>query len=287
MYNKKIIYGILATLMAISLILGFIIFYLQKANELKVIFLNIGQGDAILIESGSNQVIIDGGRNEELLLERLGEFMPFWDRTIEAIVITHPDADHFGGLTGVLKNYRVENIIKTNAESHSRAWKSLQDIIAKEKANEIKAIFGLKIKFPNLAKIETLFPFQEVLQYSKNTNETSVVMKLIYGKNSFLFTGDLPSNKEDELLRAGIDVKSEVLKVGHHGSRFSTDENFLEAVSPKDAVISVGKNNYGHPTKEVLDKLKRRLTRIWRTDRDGNIVYQCQNADKKCQVFAR
>ncbi len=287
MYNKKIIYGILATLMAISLILGFIIFYLQKANELKVIFLNIGQGDAILIESGSNQVIIDGGRNEELLLERLGEFMPFWDRTIEAIVITHPDADHFGGLTGVLKNYRVENIIKTNAESHSRAWKSLQDIIAKEKANEIKAIFGLKIKFPNLAKIETLFPFQEVLQYSKNTNETSVVMKLIYGKNSFLFTGDLPSNKEDELLRAGIDVKSEVLKVGHHGSRFSTDENFLEAVSPKDAVISVGKNNYGHPTKEVLDKLKRRLTRIWRTDRDGNIVYQCKKANKKCQVFAR
>lgn len=287
MQYRKLIYGGLVTLMAVGLILGLIIFYLQKSDELKVVFINVGQGDAILIESGSNQIIIDGGRNEELLMERLGEFMPFWDRTIEVMVITHPDADHFGGLLGVLKNYKVENIIKTDAESNSRIWNTLKQIIVEKKNNQILAINGLNIKFPNLAKIETLFPFQKVSKYPKNTNETSVVIKLIYGENSFLFTGDLPISKEKELLQSGIDIKSRVLKVGHHGSRFSTSENFLEIVNPEDAIISVGKNSYGHPTKEVLDKLKNRLIRVWRTDREGNIIYKCKNANQKCQAFSR
>ncbi|HFC76770.1 MAG TPA: MBL fold metallo-hydrolase [Candidatus Moranbacteria bacterium] len=286
MKYPKIIYWGLGIGLIICLILGWIIFCLQKNQELKIIFFNVGQGDAILIESGRNQIIIDGGRNEELLLERLGEFMPFWDRTIEAIVVTHPDSDHFGGLIGALKNYRVKNVIKTKARSKSQIWRKMENIIAEKKVNKILAINGLNIKFPNLAKIETLFPFFNVAEYPKKTNDTSVVMKLVYGKNSFLFTGDLPSNKEDELLQTKINLKSEVLKVGHHGSRFSTSDDFLEAVDPKDAIISVGKNSYSHPTKEVLDKLKRRLVRIWRTDQDGNIIYQCKDAVRECFVFA-
>ena len=287
MQNKKLIYGLSGALLAIALILGIVICHLKKDDELNIVFLDVGQGDAILIESGHNQVIIDGGKNEDALLERLGEFMPFWDRTVEAIVITHPDSDHFGGLLGVLKNYRVKNIIRTDAESHSMVWKALQEIVAEKKPNKIMAMNGVKIKFPNQAIIETLFPLQKISQYPKNANDASVVMRLIFGKNSFLFTGDLPMDGENEILAKGINVKSKVLKVGHHGSRFSTGEKFLEAVNPEDAVISVGKKNrYGHPTQEVLNKLNRRLIRIWRTDQDGNIIYKCENINKKCQVFA-
>ena len=286
MSNRKLIYTILGIGIITSLILAMIIFHLKNNQELKVVFLDVGQGDAILIESGSNQIVIDGGRDENVLLERLGEFMPFWDRTIEAVIITHPDSDHFGGIIGALKNYQVKSVIKTNAESHSQLWKKLKNIIGERNIQQVVAKSGLEIVFPNSAKILTLFPFGDVPKYPKNTNETSIVARLKYGKNSFLFTGDLPSNKEEELLKAGINVQSDVLKIGHHGSKFSTSDNFLKAVNPEDAIISVGKNRYGHPTEEVLKKLKRRLIRIWRTDQDGNIVYQCQAINQDCKVFS-
>jgi len=283
--HRKPIYGLLATLSVFVIILGIIIVHLKNNSDLKVVFLNIGQGDAILIENGDNQLLIDGGNNSTRLLNELGKFMPFWDKTIEVVMVTHPDSDHFAGLINLPDNYQVKNIIRTNAESHSQNWKFFTEKIQTKKIPQFLGKNGTEIIFPNKANVKIIFPFNRVRTYPSNTNLTSLVAKLNYGKNSFLFTGDLPFAGEKEIIKSGTNIQSNVLKVGHHGSKYSTGNNFLDAVNPKEAVISVGiKNRYHHPSDIVLNKLHQRLIKIWRTDLDGNIVYNCRPSD--CQSYS-
>ena len=284
--QRRLIYGTLLTMFAIVIILGIIIFYSQTNSRLKIVFLNVGQGDAILIESGSNQLLIDGGKNSDKLLNNLLKFMPFWDKTIETVLVTHPDSDHFAGLIGLLENYQVKNIIRTNAESHSQNWLAFKKEITSENINQILGEKNVRLIFPNQATIQILYPFGNVPKYSRNTNLNSLVAKLVYGQNSFLFTGDLPFAGEEKLLASGIDLQSKVLKVGHHGSKYSTGDDFLDAVKPQDAVISVGaQNRYHHPSDIVIKKLKQRLIKVWRTDRNGNIVYDCSL--NSCRNYAQ
>jgi len=286
MQNKKLIYGSLIFLFFIAVALGFIVFSLKKDKDIKIIFLDVGQGDAILIEEGANQVLIDGGRSGRTLLEKLGENMPFWDRKIETMIVTHPDADHYGGLISVLDRYEVKNIIKTDATKDSKEWKIFEEKISNENAENIRSIYGMNIIFANGANFQTIYPFKKI-ENSKNSNKDSVVARLDFGENSFLFTGDITSETEKLLVDSGIDVNVDVLKLAHHGSKNSSNDKFLDKTSPEDAIISVGaKNSYGHPHKEVLEKLKNRLVRIWRTDEDGDIIYECKNINEKCQVFA-
>ncbi len=274
--NRKLVYGFLATLLAIVLILALIIFHFKNNSRLRVAFLDVGQGDAILVESGSNQLLIDGGKNSTAVLSALGEFMPFWDKTIEAVLVTHPDSDHFAGLIGVLKNYQVKNIIRTNAESSSELWSALKTEVKNRHIPQLPGENGTEIIFPNNAVAKIIYPFGKLPSQQKNTNLGSIVTKISFGKNNFLLTGDLPFAGETKLLDAHFNLQSNVLKVGHHGSKYSTGDKFLDAVNPQDAVISVGaKNRYHHPADEVLAKLKRKSIRIWRTDKDGNIVYDC------------
>ncbi len=162
MLEKKLAYGILTTLLALNLIVGFIIYSLHQSKSLSVIFLDVGQGDAILISSGINQILIDGGRNSKIALEKLGKYIPFWDRQLEVIVATHPDQDHIGGLVGVLETYQVVNFIKTKAESDSQAFQVLKDKINKENLEEIEAIKNLTIRFPDEGEISFLYPFSTV-----------------------------------------------------------------------------------------------------------------------------
>jgi len=283
MQNRKLIYGILLSLFILSLILGSVIFYSKNSREIKVIFLDIGQGDAILITQGRNQILIDGGRSGKLLLERLGKFIPFWDRQIEAVVATHPDQDHIGGLASVLRNYKVETVMETKAKSKTQVYKRWEDEIEKERARRAEAVRGTSFKFPNGARAEIVYPFYSLADFqSKNSNENSVVIKLAFGENSFLLTGDLPSDKESVLIKSGLDLKSRVLKAGHHGSKHSTSAEFLEFVNPEEAVISVGKNSYGHPHRKVLERLRRQGIKFYRTDKKGNIVYECESREEKC-----
>lgn len=285
MNNKKIIYFVLSLMLGMALILGLIILTLKKKDELRVIFLNVGQGDAILIENGNNQVLIDGGRSGTILLEKVGKFMPFWDRTIETIVVTHPDADHYGGFDEVLDFYKVNNVIKTGAENNNEEWENFKNKLNVKKVEEINSSYGTKIIFPNGAELKIIYPFLPIGTSKKDTNDFSVVAKLNFGENSFLLTGDLSLTGEEKLLTLNEDIAADVLKVGHHGSRSSTSDKFLDKINPQDAIVSVGKgNSYGHPHKEVLEKLKNRTIRIWRTDADGNIQYECKNINQLCTV---
>lgn len=286
MRNRKLIYSLLVGLLAVSLVLAGII-YFQKTQELKVIFLDVGQGDAILISQGSNQVLIDGGKDGKVLLEKLGRYIPFWDRQIETVIATHPDADHIGGLIDAAKAYQIENVIETAAPSDSQTYLAWEGAI--RHANKIEAVKGAGIKFADGAEMATLFPFAPADSGSdKNSNAESVVEKLVFGETEFLFTGDLPAEQEIELIKNNVDIAADILKVAHHGSKYSTSQEFLDAVRPQTAVISVGKNNtYGHPNQETLDRLKNSNVKIFRTDEGGDIIYECPDKNSPCALVAK
>lgn len=280
--NRKLIYGSLILLAALAIILSVIIFHGKNA-PLQVVFLDVGQGDSILISQGSQQILIDGGKDGKLLLEKLGKYIPFWDRKIEIIVETHPDADHIGGLIDVLNTYQVDSILETKMQSESQTFKKLEDIIASKDVEKVEAVKGVTMKFSGGAIAEVLYPFEAVVDINgKDTNMYSVVVKLSIGENKFLFTGDLPTTQENELLEKHIDVSADFLKVGHHGSKYSSGSEFLDAVKPTDAIISVGKNNsYGHPNSEVLQRLSQHKINTIRTDESADILYECRD-NAKC-----
>jgi competence protein ComEC len=302
MRRRKIIYIFLVFAFILAFIFGAIIFYFQNNSGLKIVFLDVGQGDAILLTEGQNQVLIDGGPNRQKILEELGKYIPFWDRQIEIVIATHPDADHIGGLVGVLGAYQVKTAIKTNAQNDTDVFGAFQKGLEVKKparnvfgiadaggAEIIEAKKGVSVKFPSGAELNIVYPFAGVNSEktsNSDTNAESVVAKLNFGENSFLFTGDLPSEKELEFIKGSEKIKANILKVAHHGSKYATTSEFLDIVKPEDAIISVGKNNkYGHPTQEVLDRLKNIGAKIFRTDEMGDIVYECKVQSSKCKVI--
>jgi competence protein ComEC len=285
MRNRKIKYSILCVLIMLAIILSVVILHGKNA-PLQVAFLDVGQGDSILISQGSQQLLIDGGKDGKLLLEKLGKYIPFWDRNIETIIETHPDQDHIGGLISVLNAYSVGSVLETRMQSQSQTFKKLEEEIVKNKIEKIEARKDVTIKFTSGAIAQILYPFEAVTDIDgKDTNMYSVVVKLTVGENKFLFTGDLPTTQENELLARDVDVAAQVLKVGHHGSKYSSGSLFLEAVKPMDAIISAGKNNpYGHPSQEALQRLLQHRINIIRTDESSDIVYECQNPKEKCVI---
>jgi competence protein ComEC len=286
MPKRKIIYSLLLILFVISLILWGAIFYSQN-QKLKIVFFDIGQGDAILISQGQNQILIDGGPDAQKMLEKLGEYMPFWDRKVEIVVATHPDQDHIDGLIGVMKNYKIGEVVDNSATSDSQVFKNYLNLMEENKIPRLKGEKGMKIKFSG-AELEILYPGKDLENNPKDTNADSLVVKLAYGPNSFLFTGDFPSEKDEKLFEGNSDLSARVLKVAHHGSKYSTSAQFLEKVHPVEAVISVGKDNrYGHPAPEILDRLKNNNIKVLRTDEMGDIVYNCDDSKKMCLLEVR
>ena len=284
MKNRKIVYISITILFIISLILAGMVWY-GKSQELKIIFLDVGQGDAILIEQGSNQILIDGGPSGQILMEKLGKYVPFWDREIETVIATHPDQDHIEGLVGVMKNYKVDALIEGTEQSESQLYKNYEALIGEKQIQKIPAISGVKIKLDQ-AEMEILSPRGTVpTAVVSDTNAYSIVAKLVFGKNSFLFTGDFPDTEERKILQENVDLSARVLKVAHHGSKYASTAEFLDSVHPQDAVISVGqKNRFGHPNPETLNRLQERGINIFRTDESGDIEYQCENPNLNCQI---
>lgn len=239
---------------------------------MRVVFLNVGQGDAFLLSFGSEQILIDSGRSGKELLHRLSRHMPFWDRTIEAVIATHPDADHIGGFPALFRAYKVERVFTTGAVGDSETALLFQEEIVRATGRQPDVLFrGGELSFPEQGKLFIRYPITPLPPDTKDTNAGSLVARFVYGKTSFLFTGDLP--REETVLADEESVT--VLKAAHHGSRYSTSDAFLEQVLPKETIISVGKNSYGHPAEEVLERLRVRQITIRRTDRDGDIVYVC------------
>jgi competence protein ComEC len=283
MSKRKFIYPLILVLLLLAAVMYVIVSFSGRSHPLRVVFLDVEQGDSILILQGSSQILIDGGKDGTLLLEKLGKYIPFWDRTIETVIETHPDQDHIGGLASALKTYEVSSVIETDQQSTSQTYALLEQLIEQKNIQKIIAIRGQKISFPEGGELEILFPLSSNAEIQeKDSNSASIVSRLAYGKDSFLFTGDLPSEKEQELISSFSELKTDVLKVAHHGSKYATGDEFLDAVAPKDAVISVGKNNmYGHPNQETLDRLIAHGVKIFRTDKIGDIEYEC--VDEKCE----
>ena len=264
---------ILSGLAVINILAWIVVYDLSKPAFLEVVFFDVGQGDAIFIETPErHQVLIDGGP-DSVILEKLARSMPFWDRTIDLIILTHPEADHLTGLLDVLARYKVKNILWTGVVRDTAEYQEWVKAIEKEGANIFIASSGAKIIIAGMA-IKILYPL-EILEGKemKDSNPSSIVSHLAFGKNTFLFTGDIPKSAEKELVsRENTGLDSDVLKVAHHGSKNSSSDDFIRAVLPEIAVNSAGLNNsYGHPHKEVLDVLSKYGIKIFRTDFDGDI----------------
>ena len=276
MYERaiKIRIAILALLSVCTFVVWFIPVSQSEAGSryLEVHYLDIGQGDSFLIETpNGRQVLIDGGPNA-IVLQRLSEVMDFGDHTIDMVVGTHPDKDHIGGLSDVLKKYDVGTILTTENKNDTQASALYDQLKQKEGADVINARRGQMFILDASTTLRVLFPDRDPT--NMESNESSIVLQLRYGSSTFLFTGDSPEKIEHYLVSIeGNGLKSDVLKAGHHGSRTSTSEEYLDAVNPEYAIISAGLNNkYGHPHQEVMDRLKASGTTIYETSKEGTIT---------------
>ena len=235
--------------------------------------LDVGQGDGLFIESPTGtQILIDGGPPHSILGPLSLVMSPF-DKKIDAILITHPDADHISGFLDVLKNYKVGEFFEPGILDDTKTYQNLKDEIKKDNIPDILARRGMRLDIGGGAFIDILFPDRDVSNW--DTNDGSIVAKLTYGNTSVMLTGDAPMKTEQIILKenSAAELHSTILKVGHHGSRASTSPQFVKAVSPDYALISVGKDNkYGHPHKETLDTLTSFGIKIWRTDLLGTII---------------
>jgi len=262
------------------------VFALTSNNDLKVDFLDVGQGDSAFIQTPEDhQILIDGGPDSSALKE-LSLLMPFWDKEIDLVILTHPESDHMQGLLDILQSYKADYILWSGVKKNAAEYDAWTSILEKQKKMGAKIIIASakqEIKAGNVL-IDTLYPLENMEgQDMKNTsNDTCVVSKLIYGDNSFLFTGDISSVAEKEIVNSGENISADVLKVAHHGSKYSTSDLFLENVEPEIAAISVGaKNTYGHPTQEVLQRLENFGIKIFRTDKDGDIKMESDGKNIK------
>lgn len=245
---------------------------------LEVTFFDVGQGDSIFIETPEgHQLLIDGGPSGGRILGKLGDGMPFWDRSLDLVVLTHPDYDHLRGLLDVLDRYKVENILWTGALRETKTFGTWLEKLDAENANVVIAQKGQSIRAGD-SQFYVFHPFEslEGVMMEKGSNESSIVMKLVYGQNTFLFTGDISKKEESGILvRSDFPVSpgAQVLKIPHHGSKNSSSKGFLEIINPEVAVISASKDNsYGHPHIQVLDNLQELGIEVFRTDQMGDIT---------------
>jgi competence protein ComEC len=262
-------------LTVLSLGVGIIWFIVLSAphTHLTVAFLNVGQGDAILIESPTgNQMLIDGGRDAALLRE-LPKIMGPTDRSIDLVLATHPDADHIGGLPDIFERYEVGMYMESGNIGDTATFQTLERDVEKEKAPRVIARRGMRIVLGGGAYADVLFPDRDVSR--AESNSASAVLRVVYGESEFLLTGDAPISTERTLLSYGVEtLTSDVLKAGHHGSRTSSSEGFLKAVNPMYGVFSRGcENSYGHPHVEVVERFNSLGIPTLDTCTDSTIVF--------------
>lgn len=249
---------LLALVLAVANLAAFaFLFRPEPPPRLTVSFLDVGQGDAILVEGPTGiQMLVDGGKDRSVLRRLPGVMGPL-DRTIDIVVATHPDADHIGGLPDVLARYRVSHFLEQGKEGETGTFERLEEAAARERTATVRTVGqGTRIALGGGAYADVLHPEGNV-ERLRDTNDASIVMRVVYGETEFMLTGDAPEWVEDRLVdRYGSALASDVLKAGHHGSKTSTAGAFLEAVDPAIVVVSAGRDNsYGHPHPEVLERI--------------------------------
>lgn len=266
---------VLGMFMSITIVIWTLVWQ-RGRNALTFSVFDVGQGDALFIEHEEMQVLIDGGKNSAVLAG-LGKRMSFWDRTIDVVLATHSDTDHIGGLPDVLERYDVGTVIESGNVSDTAVYEEFTRDIDTKGVAHIIGRSGTIIRLGNDAYIEILFPDrspQEVARWESNM--ASLVVRLVHGRSVVILTGDSPADAEEYMVGLyGDALHADVLKAGHHGSKTSTSDVFLAAVAPTYAAISVGcDNSYGHPSPEVVEKIRVFGSTIGNTCEEGTLVYE-------------
>ena len=242
--------------------------------DLTVRFLDIGQGDSILISTDDGKhVLIDGGP-DGAVLSKLGTYLPAWDRTIDVVVATHMHSDHIGGLIDVLERYEVEHIIEGFESYDSATFTAWRAAVRDEGSVVTEAVADTVISLGSSISLTVIYPNESRAGLeTRDANSESVVVLLRHNDVSMLFTGDAETDNEAEMVSGNRLIPVDVLKVGHHGSKTSTTEAFLSVVHPQVALISVGAGNrYGHPHQVTLSRLERHGIPYYRTDQHGDVT---------------
>ena len=284
------------------LILGMVTIWLSvfsTSENLKIVSCNVGQGDSTLIIHKSVEILIDGGPDNSVI-DCLSKYIPFWDRTIEVVILTHPQSDHYTGLIAVMDRYKVGKILANSLNSGSQTYEMLKNRVLTRGVDVVNPTAGMFVR-SGLIYLDILHPSKEFLaknsspnnlfispfdnssgvlgasDSSLDPNEFSIITLLTFGSFRFLFTGDAGSELLDSLATTlsenGINSIN-YIKIPHHGSKYSVSENIYDLMTTGIAVISVGKNSYGHPHGEVIKLLSDKAIKILRTDTDGDIVME-------------
>lgn len=253
--------------LALSLfcIFSFLSFFSQPAE----FFFNVGQGDsALILFPDSRAGLIDGGPQNARAGREAGSILPFWQHSLLMVFLSHPDADHIGGIPDILRRYRVGAVFTNGDESDSETYKSFQNALAESGTREIVLSRGDRVKYGD-AEFRVLWPPADFAKKENESNENSLVLLFSRAGRNTLYTGDAPE-KTEKLFLSDIPLV-DILKVGHHGSKYSTSEDLLLHARPRVALIGVGKNSYGHPSSEVLQRLQKFGVPIFRTDEKGTL----------------
>lgn len=248
---------------------------LSPKNFLAISFLDVGQGDSILFQTPrGGKILVDGGR-DKTVLERLGKELSIFSKNIDIVIATHDDSDHIAGLLEVVKRYNVKILLYSLPDSQEKFSQELIKVAQEKNVKIVKITKPMIIRSDDGLIIKILFPVKNMSNTNKNfaSNDASVVTQFIFGNTKILLTGDLPQTGEKFLVnRYGESLRSNVLKLGHHGSDTSSNPEFLQKVFPEVAIVSAGKNNsFGHPHKSVLNLVEKFGIEVFRTDEIGTI----------------
>ncbi|OHA26696.1 MAG: hypothetical protein A3C06_00060 [Candidatus Taylorbacteria bacterium RIFCSPHIGHO2_02_FULL_46_13] len=274
-WKTKVGWILLAGLALGVALLWYVLLHEDRQGLLRVTALDIGQGDAIFIEAPNGyQILLDAGPGP-VVLRRLGEFMPFYDRSIDLLIVSNPDKDHIAGFIDVLNRYKVSREIEPGTLNASAVYATLQDSLKRKNVPQVLARTGDRVVLDEKhgVVLDILFPDRDVPTLA--TNDGSIIAKLSYGGTCFMLMGDSTQGVEEYLVHLfGPALHCQVLKVGHHGSRSATSAVFVKDMAPEYAVISDGKNNtYGHPHQETLDTLNNFGVKVLRTDLLGSVTF--------------
>jgi competence protein ComEC len=266
---------ILLILSIIGIVAALTIYWIsdRQPRQLELFFLDVGQGDGELIKSpGGQNILIDGGP-DKIIMSRLAEALPAYDRTIDLMILTHPHDDHVAGLIEVVKNYQVKKILYTGVAHTSPNYISWLEEVKNKKIPLIIIERAQEIRLDNETVLKILYPRKNLMGRDvKFLNNSSIVARLKYKNFTALFMGDAENPVEDEMIDSFENIGARVIKIGHHGSDTSSSDKFIRAVSPEAAIISAGANNqFGLPSPRTIKRLERENIKIFRTDLSGTI----------------
>jgi len=251
----------------------------QTSGNLKVVFADVGQGDMTAITTPiGHRIVVDGGPDPQRAAEILGAELPFWDRDVDMIVLTHPHSDHVSGLNETLRRYNVGSVLERRQDFEGAEYAVWYDLVEAEGAATIEAVPGMSLSFQDGVAVEVLGPPTEMLRGTESdVDNGSVIVRVTYGDRGFIITGDLFGEGEAWLVNSGQPLSTDVLRVAHHGSRTSSSQQFLDAVDPDVAIISVGSDNrFGHPAPGVVDRLNAVVhdSQVFSTAESGSITFE-------------